>query len=90
MLVYVLTPVVTIPRRAVEVGLSGSIQNENPVQSDVIQRKGNLKSRRLRRPHVSMVKKAGMAKSQFRIPVPIDTSNADGSLNPESVKIAVE
>ena len=37
-----------------------------------------------------MVKNAGIANTQFKIPVPIDASSALDSENPESVNTVVE
>ena len=67
-------PAVIMPVRVVwcDVG----IKKERPVHRRVMQRNGYVTNRRLRRPNVSIVKKAGSAKIQFRMPVPIETKRA--------------
>ena len=60
-------------------GLVGFSQNEKPVQKRKIERKGKVKRRRLRRPKVSIVRKAGRAKIQFRMPVPMEARRAEDS-----------
>jgi hypothetical protein len=52
-------------------------QNEKPVQSRVAPRKGNVNRRRFRRPQRSIVKTAGRAKTQLRMPVPMEASRAE-------------
>ena len=49
-----------------------------------------MKSNRFRRPKESIVKKAGKAKTQFKIPVPMDANSALDSLKPDWVKMVVE
>jgi hypothetical protein len=68
-------PVVIIAVRFV---LCSGRKNDMPVHRRVIQRKGNVTRSRKRRPNVSMVKKAGRANTQFKIPVPIENSKAWG------------
>lgn len=55
-------------------------KNDMPVQSKVMAKKGNVTSSKKRRPKVSIVKKAGRAKTQLRIPVPMENSRACGRL----------
>ena len=61
-------------------GFSSPIQKEKPVQKRKMERKGKVKRRRLRRPKVSIVRKAGRAKTQFRIPVPMEARRAADSV----------
>lgn len=70
--------------------IPASIQKEKPDQNRNMDRNGNVKRRRFRRPQVSIVKKAGSAKTQLRIPVPIEARRAEEVLYPESMKIVVE
>ena len=70
--------------------LSGWAQKLKPVHSKKIERKGKVKSSKFRRPHLSIVNRAGMAKTQFRIPVPMDASRAELVEYPESMKMVVE
>jgi len=51
---------------------------------------GKVKSRRERRPKVSMVQKAGKAKSQLTRPKPKEASRAWKSVWPASMKTVVE
>ena len=71
------------------VGFFFLIQNEKPVQKFVSARNGKVNKSRFRRPNVSMVRKAGSAKTLFNIPVPIDARRAEDSLYPESVNMVV-
>lgn len=54
------------------------MKKDMPVQSRVMHKNGNVTSSKKRRPKVSMVKKAGKAKTQFRMPVPMANSRACG------------
>jgi len=65
------------------------IQKLNPVHKRKMARKGNVNNRRTRRPQRSIVKTAGRAKTQFRIPVPIEASNASVVEYPDSMKMVV-
>ena len=58
-------------------GFAGFSQKLNPVQKRKMDKKGKVKRRRLRRPKVSIVRKAGRAKTQFRMPVPMDARRAE-------------
>lgn len=49
--------------------------------------RGKVERRRLRRPKVSIVKKAGMAKRKFRAPKPRDAPRAESSERLASRKI---
>jgi hypothetical protein len=71
-------PVATQARRAI----SAVIQKENPVNSKNIDISGNVVSRSLRRPKVSMVYIAGRAKTQLVIPQPSDVMRAMRWLKP--------
>ena len=53
------------------------IKNDRPVHSNVIHKNGYVVRRRLRRPKVSIVKNAGNAKTQFKMPVPMEASKAE-------------
>ena len=53
---------------------------EEAVQKREMARKGKVSCKKLRRPKVSNVRNAGTAKTQFKLPVPIDASNAEDSL----------
>ena len=66
-------PVVTIPT----FDLVLLNQKLKPVHSRNIARRGRVNSSRFRRPHLSIVKSAGMAKTRLRMPVPIEASQAD-------------
>lgn len=66
------------------------MKNDMPVHSKKMARNGKVKRSRFRRPQVSMVKKAGMAKIQFRIPVPIEAKRALLWLYPPWMKMVVE
>jgi len=73
--------VVIIPSRALLVetldpGGGGSMKKLKPVHRRVMAKNGKVTNKRLRRPKVSIVKKAGRAKTQFRIPVPMEASRA--------------
>jgi len=65
------------------------IQKEKPVHSREMAKNGNVTSKRKRLPKVSMVKKAGNAKTQFRMPVPIEKRRALVSENPPWTNISV-
>lgn len=71
-------------------GGGGSMKKDIPVHRWKIARNGNVKISSGLRPNLSIVKKAGNAKTQFRIPVPMDASNAELRLYPPSIKIFVE
>jgi hypothetical protein len=47
-----------------------------PVHRRVIARNGKVTNKSLRRPKVSIVKTAGSAKTQFKMPVPMEASRA--------------
>ena len=64
-----------------------SIQKQNPVNKSKIDIRGNVASRRGRRPYLSIVNIPGMAKSQLSIPNPHEASKAEISENPAWVKI---
>lgn len=73
-------PVVIMAVRVVQLPIQlpsasvSQMKKDMPVHSNVIARNGNVTSSNNRRPNVSMVKNAGKAKTQFRIPVPIAKS----------------
>ena len=69
---------------------SEGTKKENPVHRRNRAKNGKVKMRSGRRPNVSMVKKAGRAKSQLRIPVPIDAKRAEVRLYPPCSKMVVE
>ncbi len=50
-------------------------------------RNGKVNSNRFRRPQRSIVKTAGMANTQFKIPVPIEANSAEVVEYPDSMKI---
>jgi hypothetical protein len=77
-------PVVTIATLFLLSLIPSSIQKEKPDQKRKMARNGNVKSSRLRRPHVSMVKTAGRAKTQLRMPVPMEARSAVDRPYPES------
>lgn len=52
------------------------MKKEKPVQRREMQRNGYVTRSRFRRPKVSIVKNAGSAKTQFKIPVPMETRRA--------------
>lgn len=54
-----------------------SMKKLRPVHSNVIARNGNVKISSGRRPNLSIVKKAGSAKTQLSIPVPMEESKAE-------------
>ena len=62
---------------AMRLGFRGWSQKEKPVQKRKRERKGKVKRRRLRRPKVSIVRKAGRAKRKFRMPVPMEARRAE-------------
>jgi hypothetical protein len=78
-------PVVTMATR----GIRDSMKKDMPVQSNVSERKGKVKRSKFRRPHLSIVKRAGMAKRKLRMPVPMDTSSAVLRSKPLSRKMLV-
>lgn len=80
-------PVVIMP--TLSFGLLSGIQNEKPVQKRHNARKGNVTRSKFLLPKVSMVKNAGSAKTQFRMPVPIEAKRADEVEYPEAVKMVV-
>ena len=55
---------------------SAGIKNDKLVHDVVNARDGNVIGNSGRRPYVSIVKNAGSAKTQLRIPVPIEMSKA--------------
>lgn len=66
------------------------IQNEKPVKSMKRAMSGKVLRRRLRRPKVSIVYIAGMAKMKFITPKPRDAASADWSEKPEVEKTLLE
>ena len=52
------------------------MRNDKPVHSIVRDKKGYVMSKSGRRPYVSMVKNAGKANTQLRMPVPIEINRA--------------
>lgn len=76
---------VTIPTLA----LLFVIQKLKPVHKRKMARKGNVKSKSTRRPQRSMVKTAGKANTQFKMPVPIEANNASVVEYPDSMKMVV-
>lgn len=70
---------VQFPTQFLSVSVS-PIKNDMPVQSSIIDRNGKVTRSRKRRPYVSIVKNAGKAKIQLRIPVPRENNSACGRL----------
>ena len=58
----------------------GSMKKDNPVHKRKKAKKGNVNINNGLRPNLSIVKKAGSANTQFRMPVPIEASNAEFKL----------
>ncbi|KAL9599076.1 MAG: hypothetical protein Q9179_003680 [Wetmoreana sp. 5 TL-2023] len=58
----------------------GSMKKDMPVHRRKNARKGNVKINNGLLPNLSIVKKAGNAKTQFRMPVPIDARSAEFKL----------
>lgn len=63
-------------REAVSPGAGGSIKKDIPTQSRKMASQGNVKISNGLRPNLSIVKNAGSANTQFRIPVPIEARRA--------------
>ena len=92
---YKYMPVVIIAVRlilceAVSPGGGGSMKNDMPIQRRKMHKKGYVKSSSGRRPNLSIVKNAGSAKTQLRMPVPIEARSAEFKLYPPSRKMLVE
>jgi hypothetical protein len=51
-------------------------------------RNGKVNSNRFRRPQRSIVNTAGMANTQFKMPVPIEANSAEVVEYPDSMKIS--
>jgi hypothetical protein len=66
------------------------MKKDIPVQSKNTASQGKVKSNKLRRPQRSMVKRAGMAKTQLRMPVPMEARRAEVVEYPDSIKMVVE
>ena len=56
------------------------MKKDIPVHSRKNAKKGNVKISNGLRPNLSIVKKAGNAKPQFKMPVPIEASRAEFKL----------
>ena len=65
-------------------------QNEKPVKSRKSAMSGKVLRSRLRRPKVSIVYIAGMAKRKFMTPKPREAARADWSEKPEEEKMLLE
>jgi hypothetical protein len=63
------------------------IQKLNPVKNKNKDMNGNVVSKRLRRPKVSIVHTAGKAKRKLIMPNPKDAERAERSLKPALLKI---
>ncbi|KAL1606709.1 hypothetical protein SLS60_004116 [Paraconiothyrium brasiliense] len=66
------------------------IQKEKPVKSKKKAMSGKVLKRRLRRPKVSIVYKAGIAKRKLMTPNPREAASADWSEKPEFEKMLLE
>lgn len=64
------------------------IQNEKPVKKRQSDMRGKVKSRRLRRPKLSIVKTAGRANRKLMIPKPSDAIKAALREKPELTNIS--
>ena len=78
-------PVVTMAT----LGILDWMKKDIPVHNRVRARKGNVNKRRFLLPHLSMVNKAGIAKTKLRIPVPMETRRAVFMSKPLSRKMLV-